>query len=622
MKKTVALILLVMSALLLWGCNGGSTDSPKDQAPATTTQKPNDDPATTTKPNEDPDPAVTAYTITWVDENGVTLASGKVDKNTVPSYSYTVTDTAEWDYTFLGWATSANGEVLSAIPPATEDATYYARVSAEKQTYTVTFNANGGTPVASQTVAYGEKATLPEAPRYESHKFVCWCYDASGTTPVDFDQPITQDVEYFATWNEVVNVKELLLALLNGYKLDPLGYIPESMRYDYSANLVDGNALNGDFSQFVNVANISYGHGEQWHMVLDNLLQSQTFFNVLSVVDTVSAASITAFNNYFDKNPSDTAHHKMQESIYNITVDFDGEVLFYVLDYTATLPALGEQTVQIALSLNVETSEKAVRIQIGDANALTYRINENSYEFAIKYLGVRRAMFSIEKDADGNVSGKIFEYIVVSAVEIASAAEFYITEDYVSVIGNKADGMIGFKGYIAELYNAKNGKMIAYEVKETLSAVNYDTLWFNLDDIAGINSIKYVPAGENTPAAIYINGSSEAWTAKKALLSRRFDIEFRTQYVYSYDPATEEYIVYTVSVPMLFVQKKYYDSLVSDIKSTNGVTVSVQVQDTDLNKLLDDYDTLIPIFIEHKDQITPDIIIAYIGEKITFEEGN
>ncbi|MBO5440416.1 MAG: hypothetical protein J6A53_07165, partial [Clostridia bacterium] len=282
------------------------------------------------------------------------------------------------------------------------------------------------------------------------------------------------------------------------------------------------------------------------------------------------------------------------------------------------LPVVGEQTVQIALTMDIETSERVVRIQLGDANALTYKIAENSYELAIKYLGVRRAMFTIERDDNGDVSGSIYEFLTVSSAEVASCAEFYITEDYVSVIGNKASGMLGFTGYINELYDVNTGALLGYEVQEKLSALTYDTLWFNLKDIDGINTIKYQPAEGKEAAKVFINGSSTQWQAKKVLLSRRFDIELRTQFVYSYDATEQKYIEHKIEVPMIFVQEKNYDTFIDDVEATNDVTVSVEVSDADLDKILEDYDTLIPIFIENKDKVTVDTIITYIGEKITF----
>ena len=570
--------------------------------------------------------ATTNYTITWVDENGTTLTATTVKEGATPSYTYNKADTAEWDYTFDGWCATAGGEVLSTIPAASTDATYYAKISKTKQVYTVSFSTGDGSKIASQSVEYGGVAAEPEtAPVLDGFRFVGWSSTASANVEVDWTTVITGNVTYYAVWNEKVGIGDYLAELLDSYSLNPYSYIPESMQPAYSANLINAADASIDYSSFVNVNDIpTRGFGEQWNMVLDNLQQSMTFFNMLSVVDTLATSSIVAFNNYVDSNPADTANHSFLNGIYSVTIKYDGSSIYYVLDYTATIPALGEQSVQIALDMNVATKVKNVRIQIGDANALAYTISEDAYDFAIKYLGVRRAYFSVEKNDDGSVDGHIYEYIVVSSVEVASAADFYINGDYVSAVGNKADGMIGFTGYISELYNAKTGKMIGYEVEETLKSITYNTLWFDLSDVDGINSIKYVAGTEDEASKLYVNGSSSEWEPKYVggfslkALSRRFDIEFRTQYFYSYDAANDTYVKYALSIPMLFVQEENYDTLVDDVKAENKVAISIDVSTNDFNKLLDDYDTLIDALIANKEGFTVDFIIERIGNKVTF----
>ena len=59
-------------------------------------------------------------------------------------------------------------------------------------------------------------------------------------------------------------------------------------------------------------------------------------------------------------------------------------------------------------------------------------------------------------------------------------------------------------------------------------------------------------------------------------------------------------------------------TFVEDVADTNNVTVAISISSSDLTKLMDDYDTLIPIFAENKDAITADMIIAYIGDKKIF----
>ena len=576
---------------------------------------------------EAPEVETKTYTITWVDEKGNTLLSENVKEGETPSYTYGVQDTAEWDYTLDGWSTSESGEVLGTIPNATANATYYAIVSAVKQVYTVSFNTLGGNSVESQTVEYGKNVVVPDDPVYEGHKFMGWSSSQNEFVEVDFERAITGNTEYFAVWNEILDIKSLLASLLNGYNLNPYAYIPEAMRLDYSENLVAPEDIVTDYSDFVNVSDITYGFGEQWYMVLNNIDQSMLFFNALTVVETISSTSITAFNNYFDQNPADTAHYTFENGIYNITIKFDGEALYYVVDYTANIPTIGNVTAQIAMTMIAETGEKSVRIQLGDANALAYTVRENSYEFAIKYLGVRRAMFSIARDDNGDISGKIYEYLTVSSVDIASSAEFYITNSYASIVGNKADGIVGFSNTICELYNTNTGKMLGYEVNETAEklgvTVNFDTLWFNLKNVSGLHSIKYVAATQNNAAKLYVNGLSEEWKSKTvggfslASFSRRFDIEFRTQYVTSYDPTAEKYTVHKVQVPMLFIQEDYFDSHTNDIKSVNkDVSATVTVSEKDRTQLISNYDEFVPVFVENKEIFTIELILAYIGDKI------
>ena len=607
MKRFLLLIMLLSTLVLVSACGNAGVDDSGNT------------------PGGDAPPVL--YKVTWVDENGSLIKTTEIEAGNIPVYNYTPTDTVEWDLSFEGWSSTQNGDVLSTIPVASKDVAYYAKVSKVKQKYTITFNTSGGSVVDSQIIEYGALVQEPIKPTYEGFKFVGWSNKEDGTVPVDFTSAITGNTTYYAIWNKIVNVKQLLQSLLDGYELNPIEYIPESMYFDYSNNLVEANEIINDYSTFRNISNITYGFGQQWHMVLDNLRESKVFFDVLSVVDAISSASIMTFNNYFDQNPSNTANHSFEIGIYSVIIDFDGETIFYVLDYTATLPVLGLQTIQIALSMNVDSGERMGRIQIGDAHALSYNLNEDGYEFAIKYLGVRRALFTIEKDANDNVVGHIFEYLTVSSVEIASAADFYITDDYVSVVGNKSSGLVGFKGYITELYSASNGELLAYEVKETLLTIEYNTIWFNLDSITGLNSIKYISGSGDVPAKIYVNGNSSVWANKEVggivlinpkARSRRFDIEFRTQYVYSYDSTNEKYVEHEIEVPMIFVQEENYNTFISDVKDANNINIATTLSSIDLNKLLSDYDELIPMFVQNKDMITPSIIIEKIGEKVVF----
>lgn len=74
-------------------------------------------------------------------------------------------------------------------------------------TFTVTFNTNGGSSIASQTVEKGNKATKPTNPTKKGtpssdYVFNDWFSDSALTTKFDFDSPINADITLYAKWDE------------------------------------------------------------------------------------------------------------------------------------------------------------------------------------------------------------------------------------------------------------------------------------------------------------------------------------------------------------------------------------------------------------------------------------
>lgn len=109
---------------------------------------------------------------------------------------------AKKGYKFVDWYTEA--ECINRFDfatPISQNITLYARyVSAEAQTYTVTFDSNGDTEVPPQTVLEGEKATKPADPTYLSNEFDGWYIDKNFDKEFDFNTPITGDITLYAKW--------------------------------------------------------------------------------------------------------------------------------------------------------------------------------------------------------------------------------------------------------------------------------------------------------------------------------------------------------------------------------------------------------------------------------------
>ena len=103
-------------------------------------------------------------------------------------------------HTFQGWYTARNGgtKVSPTTTMGAADTTLYAHWAI--RSYTVSFDANGGSAVASQSVRYGSKATQPTDPTRTGHTFQGWYTARSGGSKYDFNQTVTGDVTLYARW--------------------------------------------------------------------------------------------------------------------------------------------------------------------------------------------------------------------------------------------------------------------------------------------------------------------------------------------------------------------------------------------------------------------------------------
>lgn len=142
---------------------------------------------------------INEYTVTFDVDGGV----GTVDSQTV-EYNTSATKPTQ-TITKVGYHLKANAEWKKedgtvwnfATDKVTTDITLYANW--EINTYTVTFNSNGGTDVESQTVEHGKKATKPADPTREGWEFTGWNLNGSA---YNFETAtVTGDITLSAVWS-------------------------------------------------------------------------------------------------------------------------------------------------------------------------------------------------------------------------------------------------------------------------------------------------------------------------------------------------------------------------------------------------------------------------------------
>ena len=107
-------------------------------------------------------------------------------------------------YTFTGWNTKADGTGTAyhagatiAYPTESKTLTLYAQWKVSS--HTVTFDSNGGSAVASQTVDDKAKAKEPTAPTRSGWTLEGWYLDG---TKYDFNTPVAQDITLKAGWRK------------------------------------------------------------------------------------------------------------------------------------------------------------------------------------------------------------------------------------------------------------------------------------------------------------------------------------------------------------------------------------------------------------------------------------
>ena len=433
-------------------------------------------------------------------------------------------------------------------------------------------------------------------------------------------------------------IKEYLSAVVETTNQSPYSYIPAAMQPGCSANLVTEAHVTYNFANFTSVSSVKYGgFGEQWNMVVDNIAQSQLFYNYLTVGESVLTASVALMNEYLDNLTTQTADHVEDAEKFKATLKYSGGVLDYTVEYkTQTeIPFFGKVIPKITMTYDVNNKTKSVLVTLTETNAMRYTVTDNKYEFGIEY-GVnaanRSAYCQLIRNDYNSIEGHIYEYITVKDKDaVKSCADFYINNEYVSVVGNKASGMPGFTGYINELYKTSSGKLLGYEVQETLSVAGisgtYNTLWFNLSDISGITSVKLTEKTDDNNSSlstlnVYLNGNdtllSPTYNTKVFVkTSRKYDVELRTQYFYGKN-ADGDIVEYKTNVPMMFIQQDNdkdtnFSDFPSDMKKDNGLTVSVSLSTTYLNKIIQDHASLTEVFKSNKELVDSQKIKSYIG---------
>ena len=143
------------------------------------------------------------YTVTFESNGGTTVAP-----ITDVAYNAAITaptDPTKTDCTFQGWYkdVALTDQWDFATDTVIDNITLYAKWKADTDTYTVTFESNGGTAVAAITdVVYDTTITAPTAPTKSGYTFQGWYKEEALTNLWDFDtDTVTDNITLYAKWS-------------------------------------------------------------------------------------------------------------------------------------------------------------------------------------------------------------------------------------------------------------------------------------------------------------------------------------------------------------------------------------------------------------------------------------
>ena len=391
---------------------------------------------------------------------------------------------------------------------------------------------------------------------------------------------------------------------------DPWAFLPEGMA-------LEKHIYNGAAPDYAAGAAVSalprMGVGRQLHVLYAPLAQSESALSYVNTLYGGFSAIAGLYQDYINKNPDNYAVFEGTWNVFAFRIEVTEEE--YLLMAKAGV-------VHIELHHKTKTRETYGRVDIADKLALKYEADDNRLNLAFQAVGVRTTQIEFVRDND-IVTGYLYETTGVGDKRLTTSSILTVTADYTIAVGNSGDFIVPGRGVNVEVYSSKTGRLLGTEVYENVTyagvGAEYDTLWFNLFDISGIDSVATATDADGK-TVIRINGAATAFVPeynKKfgVKTSRQYDIEFKTLYYYAYDVDSGEYTLTSMEIPMLFVQRPNLNTYLSDMKKNNGwsFTPVNTTNAADNAVIAAAYTTYKDVYLKMKDALSYEDTLAWIG---------
>ena len=408
------------------------------------------------------------------------------------------------------------------------------------------------------------------------------------------------------------------LSMVASTVIDSFGSVPDVWEFLPSSFAPKNYTISTstiNYENFVSVSDIPQnGMGKQFRMVYNVLTQIDVAMPYVNRIYGSMNLIKSVYTNFLDDSPED--YKRFTDTVAGITFTIELSESSYVLKASV-------DNVEIVIFSNLAEKTYGARIQLSESTILKYEVSEDKLTIGVDILNSGARLVTFERN-DKSVTGMIYEFLTLGDKNlISNSAMIEIGDSYTVIIGTKGDFLLASEGRNSEVYDNNTGRFLGSEVKEDYDKANYNTYWFPISYLEGIVSIKKIDKmNVKNPDTIYINDSSDTihttlyggFSGK--MLSRRYDIEFKTMYFFIYDEDTESYEEVSLEIPMLFVQEEHIGTFNNDFNSENEDALTygkakLLVSNSTINAISYGYTELLPIYNTNADLVTHEAVTEW-----------
>ena len=184
--------------------------------------------------------------------------------------------------------------------PVINDITVYAHwiknVSPIQNTYTITFDSQGGSAISGLRIKEGQAFSMPADPTLADYKFAGWFLDTAYTTPFTTDYKVTKNITVYAKWEAIDSTSYFVRKGNTITEITALGKTAANIVLPESLDGVKITALGeGVFAGNKNLKSITFPSGSSYTTIGKEAFKGCTSLTEIKFINKIATIDEGAF---------------------------------------------------------------------------------------------------------------------------------------------------------------------------------------------------------------------------------------------------------------------------------------------------------------------------------------